>query len=120
MVNGHKVNEVDRKLYMHELDVPATIGNGTIDNRQEDGRVPCNRYVGYLIAFLVVEAQDDELAEVEPAVVVVAEPVVNHPINHSTEIQLMAKGIELNSEVRGLGGQCCLVNMEGVSMLVGF
>ncbi len=32
----------------------------------------------------------------------------------------MAKGIKLNSEVNGLGGQCCLVNMEGVSMLMGF
>jgi hypothetical protein len=120
MVNGHKVNEVDRKLYMHKLDVPATIGNGTIDNRQEDGRVPCNRCVIDLIAFLVVEAQDYELAEVEPAVVVVVEPVVNHSINRSAEIQLMAMGIELNLEVDGLGGQCCLVNMEGVSVLVGF
>jgi hypothetical protein len=64
MVNGHKVNEVDGELYMHELDVPATSGNGTIDKEQEDGRVPCNCCVVDLIAFLVVEAQDDELADV--------------------------------------------------------
>jgi hypothetical protein len=36
MVNGHEVNEVDRELYAHKLDVLATIGNSTIDNRQED------------------------------------------------------------------------------------
>jgi hypothetical protein len=67
-----------------------------------------------------MEAQDGELAEVQPAVVVVAEPVINYPIDRSTEIQLMAKGIELNSEVDGLGGQCRLVNMESVSALGGF
>jgi hypothetical protein len=32
----------------------------------------------------------------------------------------MAKGIELNSEDDGQGGQCRLVNIEGVSTLVGF
>ncbi len=120
MVNGHEVNEVDGELYVHKLDVPATSGNGTIDIGQEDGRVLCNCCVVDLIAIFVVEAQDDELAEVEPAVIVVVEPVVNHPINRSTEVQLTTKGIELNLEVHGLGGQCRLVNMEGVSMLVGF
>jgi hypothetical protein len=29
MVNGHEVNEVDRELYAHKLDVLATSGNGT-------------------------------------------------------------------------------------------
>jgi hypothetical protein len=120
MVDGHKVNEVDGELYAHKLDVPVTSGNGTIDNGQEDGRVPCNHYVVDLIAFLVVEAQDDKLAAVKPAVVVVAEPVTNHPINHSAEVQLMAKGIEVNSEVDGLLRECCLVNMEGMSAFVGF
>jgi hypothetical protein len=120
MVNGHKVNKVDGELYVHELDVPTTNGNGTINNGQEERRVPCNCCVIDLIAFLVVEAQDDELAEVEPAVIVVAEPVMNHPIDRSTEVQLMAKGIELNLEVDGLRGHCRLVNMEGMSALVGF
>ncbi len=105
---------------MHELDVPTTSGNGTINNGQEDGRVPCNFCAIDLIAFLAMKAQDDESAEVEPAVVIVAEPVANHPINHIAEVQLMAKGIELNLEVNGLGGQCRLVIMEGMSMLVGF
>jgi hypothetical protein len=67
-----------------------------------------------------MEVQDDELAEVKPAVVVVAEQVVNHTIDHSAEVQLTAKGVKLNSEVSGLGGQCRLVNMKGLSMLVGF
>jgi hypothetical protein len=120
MVNGHENNKVDGELYAHKLDVPATIGNGTINDGQEDGGVPCNRCAVDLITFLVVEAQDDKLAEAKPVVIVVAEPVVNHPINHSTEVQLMAKGIELNSEVDGLGGQCRLIYMEGVSTLVGF
>jgi hypothetical protein len=85
--------------------MPATIGNGTINNRQEDGQVCRNCYVADLIALLIVEAQDDKLAEVEPAVVVVAEPVVNHPINCSAQVQLMvSKGIELNLEVKGLRG----------------
>ncbi len=52
--------------------------------------------------------------------VVASSIVVNHPIDQSGEVQLMAKGIELNSEVYGPGGQCRLVNMEGVSVLVGF
>ncbi len=52
--------------------------------------------------------------------VVASSIVVNHPIDRSGEVQLMAKGIELNSEAHGLGGQCRLVNMEGVSVLVGF
>jgi hypothetical protein len=120
MVNGHKVNEVYRELYTHELDMPATIGNGPINNRQENRRVPCNHCVIDLIAFLVVEAQDDKLAEVKPAFVVVAEPVVNHPIDCSPEVQLMAKGVELNLDVNDLGGQCHLVIMEGMSVLVGF
>jgi hypothetical protein len=120
MVNGHEVNEVDRELYAHELDVPATSGNGTIDDEQADRQAPCNCCVVDLTAFLVVEAQDDKLAEVEPAVVVVVESVMNHPIDCSAEVQLMAKGIELNLEVDALGGQCHLVNMEGVSTLMGF
>jgi hypothetical protein len=66
-----------------------------------------------------MEAQDDKLAEVEPAVLVVAESVVNHPIDNSAEVQLMAKGVELNLEVDGLGGQYSLVDMKGLSMLVG-
>jgi hypothetical protein len=120
MVNGHEVNEVEGELYAHKLDVLATIGNGTINDRQEDGCVPCNCCVVDLIAFLVVEARDVDLAEVKPAVFVVAEPVVNHPINRSTEVQLMAKGVELSLEIDGLGGQCRLVNVEGVSMHTGF
>ncbi len=93
MVNGHEVNEVDGELYAHKCDVMATIGNGTIDNGQEDRRVLCNRCVFDLIAFLVMEAQDGKLAEVKPAVVVVAEPVVNHPINCSAELQLMPRAL---------------------------
>ncbi len=60
------------------------------------------------------------MAEVKPAVIVVAKPVVNHPINCSAEVQLMAKGVELNVEVNGLGGQCHLVNVESMSARVGF
>jgi hypothetical protein len=120
MVNGHKVNEVDGEPYAHKLDVLATICKGTIDDRQEERQVPCNCGVVDLIAFLAMEAQDYKLAEVEPAVVVVAGPVGNHPIDHSAEVQLMVEGVKLNSEVNGLGGQSRLVHMEGVSTLVGF
>ncbi len=89
---------------MNKLNVPATIGNGTINDGQEDGQVPHNCCVVDLIALLVVEAQNDKLAEVKPAVVVVAEPVMNHPIACSTQVQLMAKGIKLNLKVNCLGG----------------
>ncbi len=60
------------------------------------------------------------MAKVKPAVFVVARLVMNHLIDCSAEIQLMAKGVKLNLEVDGLGGQCCLVNMEGMSALMGF
>jgi hypothetical protein len=66
--------------------VLATIGNCTINDKQEDGSVPCNHCVVDLIAFLVVKAQDDELAEVKPAVVIVVEPILNHPIDRSAEV----------------------------------
>ena len=105
---------------MHKLNVLATIGNGTINSGHEDRRVPRNCCVVDLIAFLVVEAQDDKLAKVKPAVFVVARLVMNHLIDCSAEIQLMAKGVKLNLEVDGLGGQCRLVNMESVSALGGF
>jgi hypothetical protein len=105
---------------VHKLDVPATIDNGTIKDGQENGWVSCNHYVVNLIAFLVVEAQDDELAEVKPAVIVVPEPVVNHPIDRRAEVQLMVKGVKLNLEVDGLGRLFRLVIVEGMSMLMGF
>jgi hypothetical protein len=84
---------------MHKLNVLATIGNGTINSGHEDRRVPRNCCVVDLIAHLVMETQDKKLAEVKPVVVVVAEPVVNHPIDCSAEVQLMAKGVELNQRL---------------------
>ncbi len=67
-----------------------------------------------------MEAQDDKLTKVEPVVLVLAEPVVNHPIDPSAKVQLIAKGVKLNLEVNSLGAQCRLVNMEDLSALVGF
>ena len=46
-----------------------------------------------------MEAQVLELVEVTPAIIKVSQPIVDDTFNHGTEIQLVPKGIELNSEV---------------------
>jgi len=43
------------------------------------------------------------MAKVGPTVVEMAKPVLNHPIDHRTEVQLMTKCVEVSAEVNTLG-----------------
>ena len=41
-----------------------------------------------------------------------AKPVLNDPVDRHTEVQLMAKCVELSAEVNTLGRQSCNVDVE--------
>ncbi len=116
--DGDKVDEVDQKLDVHKLDIVATRSNGTTDHGQKDQRVGRVSRVVYLIALPAMEAQDHQTAKVETAVVKMPKPVINYPINRCTQVQLMDKGVELNTEVDTLGGEGCLVDVECMSAFV--
>ena len=65
-----------------------------------------------------MKAQDHQTAKVKTAVIKMPEPAVNHPINRCTQVQVMAKGIELNTEANTLGGEGCLVDLERMGVFV--
>ena len=46
-----------------------------------------------------MEAQDLEPAEITPVVVEITKPIVDDAIDHCTQAQLVAQGVELNLEV---------------------
>ena len=51
-------------------------------------------------------------------VIKMAKPVLNDPIDHRTEVQLMAKCIKLSAEVNTLGRQSCNVDVECMRLFV--
>ncbi len=52
------------------------------------------------------------MVKVGPTVVEMAKPVLNDPVDRHTEVQLMAKCVELSAEVNTLGRQSCNVDVE--------
>ncbi len=65
-----------------------------------------------------MEAQDHQTAKIKPAVVKKPKQVVKYPIHCRTQIQLMAKGGKLNTEVDTLVGEGCIINVSCMSAFV--
>ena len=76
----------------HIVRSPSTTG-------KKDGRVSCIGRVGDLVPLGIMEAQDLEPAEITPVVVEVPKPIVDYAIDRCAQVQLVAQGVELNSEV---------------------
>ncbi len=74
---------------------------------------------GHGVALCIVEAQYRQLGEIEPTIVEELEPIIDRAINCHDEVELSAKGIQLEPKVDVLGGECGLIVMKRVSPLVG-
>jgi hypothetical protein len=95
---------------MDKLDLLlAAIGKDAVLDGQENRGVSRMRRILDYVALDVVEAQDGQFREVEPAIIKEAELVVDGAIHRCTQIKLRAQG----------SGERSLVNVEGVSALVG-
>ncbi len=92
--------EVQSQLNTDKLDILlAAIGKNAILDRQEDCGVTHIRRVRDYVALDIVEAQDGQLREIEPAIMKEAEPVVDGAIDSRTQIKLRAQGIQLEPGV---------------------
>ncbi len=100
----HKQDEVNPQLHSNKLNIwPAAVGNIAILHRQENVQVCGRCCVPVHITIHAVEAQDLQMTEVVPTIVEEAKPVADDSIHHHLEIQLVAKGFELESGLNILG-----------------
>ena len=89
------------------LTAPLTSGSSRpwvyrriLDNHwQEEGRVSHVGPVSDLVPRGIIKAQDLEPAEITPAVVEITKPIIDYAIDRCTQVQLVAQGVKLNSEV---------------------
>ncbi len=113
-----KLPIVEVELYSDKLDGFATLIQSAILDRQENRWVGGRHRVVNLATSLVMEAQHLKQLKVEPAVLKELEPFFDHALDGSSEVQLSPKCVGHDAEVKGLGGESHLVDLEGIGTLV--
>jgi len=78
------------------------VGDGAIDNWQKNCRVGDHSSVDYRNPCLIMKAQYcKRAAEVTPAVVEEAKPIITYAINRGGQVELLTQRVELNMKVDG-------------------
>ena len=65
-----------------------------------------------------MEAQDSQQGEITPSVIKIPEPIVDYAVDCGTQVQLVPKGIELNSEVDILRQEGGFIDVKRMGALV--
>ena len=79
--------KVKGNLHPDKLNVGSTtVGKNAINNWQQNCRIGGHRRVVYLVPRIVMEAQYSETAEITPAVVEEAKPIVSNAVDRGGQV----------------------------------
>jgi hypothetical protein len=99
-IDAYQRAEVKGNLHPDKLDIGlTTVDENAINNWQQNCHVGGRGCVVNLIPRVVMKAQYRETAEIAPAVVEEAKPIVSDTVNRGGQVELLTQRVELNSKV---------------------